>query len=965
MAAPKACSPYAKRRFIRSHEEESQVLTGYIKSIAELRRNVNPGDNYIPEMSRRATDRVRAMLAIPMENVINWLADEGALSIKKLKSGEEVLMTVDGNPQDIGEWNAAMKVYFDGQAGGIRQLADNFVMASQAGEGALVQGVELAKQLAWMGNLGEVILGYDQGLGRGLLAQKYAKKGFSPDELVEKINKQRQTRMDVAASENAADYSDKIGDIIARLNDPARAKGAMDDLYELAEQVKFMNSPMNIVKGTTGLKLAGGVWSEYLINSLLSNPATWAANAAGALWTPIRAGSQLFGAGMMRVAAAGGIGDQQLARGVWEMSVAQLMAMKSSMMDAAIMGWQALETGRSVYWDDASIGNTRSISGANLNVGLDKLGMGPAPDGLKETFDWVGRFIRIPSRILTGTDEFAKILAQRGEVAQRAVKRALDDGIDLSDKDLMASYLEAEAKAAFELGPETRFGTAGYGRLRETYDSASTMQEGFGGRSISRVGDEATFQERTGTAATAAAGKINQLLDNPVGQVLRPFMPFVRTPMNIIGQGIGQTTPLGPLTTLARSAGRNKLSPTGIILDMQQQMLKSPTETARISGQIALMTATGATLVGLATTGRMTGGGPSRYAQDKGAQARLRQQVWEENNTKYSIDIGGGNVLPIDRFPEPAATLMRIAADLGAASAYMNQEERDEAFGTYVAVSVTGLYNSSALTGMDRLFRMLRDPSSFDQELAKNIQYWVATQTPMGGAMSYLNKQVDPYERAYETTNTKFLLNFEDIFGKGILGKVAERFPGGSSARPVAVDQLYGKPVPLTPGVGPGGLNPVGDAIPFLPRKGVENAAWQAVWDITGSWSDYKPSSVELTLAEQQQLNALMGTLEINGRTLHQSILQLRNQPEVDLMIRARGLAAPETGTGAAQELNKLRTQYGKAAYARLWRSSVSLQQRAALTKEEKTLKRSNNLEAASTVSQQLNNLLKLAEMEQ
>ena len=179
MAAPKACSPYAKRRFIRSHEEESQVLTGYIKSIAELRRNVNPGDNYIPEMSRRATDRVRAMLAIPMENVINWLADEGALSIKKLKSGEEVLMTVDGNPQDIGEWNAAMKVYFDGQAGGIRQLADNFVMASQAGEGALVQGVELAKQLAWMGNLGEVILGYDQGLGRGLLAQKYAKKGLS------------------------------------------------------------------------------------------------------------------------------------------------------------------------------------------------------------------------------------------------------------------------------------------------------------------------------------------------------------------------------------------------------------------------------------------------------------------------------------------------------------------------------------------------------------------------------------------------------------------------------------------------------------------------------------------------------------------------------------------------------------------------------------------------------------------
>mgnify|MGYP003110071578 CR=1 FL=1 len=959
--APKACSPYAKRRFIRSIKEESEVLGGYIENLAMLERNVNPGKGYVGEMYDRATQRVNAMLAIPMENVIGWLADQGALNIKTLKSGEQVLMNVKGDPQDLGEWTAAMQTYLQGQAGGIRQLADNFIVAAQTGQGAVVQGLELAKQLAWMGNLGEVILGYDQSLGRGLLAKKYAQNGFSPQELAEKIAKNRADRARVNASEAGAQYSDKIGDILDRLNNPSTKNGALDDLYELAEQVKFMNNPMNIIKGTTGLKMAGGVWTEYFINGMLSNPATWAANAAGVLWAPLRMGAQVFGAGMMRAAAAAGVGDQQLARGVWEMSMAQVMSIQSSLRDAALMGWQALETGRSVYWDDASLNSTRSISGQNLNTALNKIGRDPVGEGVYETVDWVGRFIRIPSRILTGTDEFAKIIAQRGEVAQRAIKRALDDGVDMNNKELVKNYLEAEAKMAFEIGPQTRFGNANLGKLRTIYDNASTQQQGFGGRSISRAGDEATFQERTGTAATQVSSMIGNVLDNPVGQLMRPFLPFVRTPMNIIGQGVMQATPVGPIKDLLVSAGTNRLSPTGIVIDMQQKMLQSPTETARISGQIALMTATMGTLTTMAATGQMTGGGPDRWGGDRGPQARLRQQVWEENNEKYSIKINDDIVLPIEKFPEPVATLMRIAADVGAASAYMTQEEKDNAFMTLVAVSATGLYNSSALTGFDRLFAMLRDEADFDTKMAGNVQYWFATQTPMAGMMSYLNKQVDPYARAYQTTNTKYLLNFEELFGRGILGKVADRFPGGSDVKPVQVDQLYGEPVPITPGVGPEGMNPLGDAIPFLPRKGPKDAAWQAVWEMAGSWSDYSPNTVELTVGEQQKLNAIMGKLRIRGKTLSQAIMELRRRPEVETMVTQRGLAAPAAESGAARELAKLRTTYGKAALAAMMRDNVDLQRRAALTGQLKEEQRSNNMQAAESTSQQLRQLLEIA----
>ena len=958
---PKACSPYAKRRFIRTIAEESEIQAGYIQSVAELKGRNTDTNGSIAGMYSRSAQYLEGMLPQSMDSIIGYLADQGALSIKTLKNGDQVIINKKGDPQEISEYAAAMKVYLQGQAGGIRQLASNFIISAQTGEGAVIQGLELAKQLSVMGNLGESIVGYDQGFGRALMAQKFAKNGFSPQEIADRIAKSRQDRTIAAAAENAAEYSDKIGDILERLNNPSLKDDALNDLYELAEQVKFMNDPINIVKGTTGLKLVGNAWTEFFINGMLSSPSTWATNAAGVLWAPIRMGSQVFGAGMMRMAAAAGVGpfDERTARGVWEMSLAQLASLKTSMQDAALMGWQALETGRSVYWDDSGITSTRSISGANVNEGLSKINRDPLSEGWYETVDWIGRFIRIPSRILTGTDEFAKIIAQRGEVAQRAIKRALDDGVDMNDTEIIRNYLEAEAKMAFEVGPGTRFGEARYGKLKDIYDKQSaTRDPSFGGRTISRVGDEATFQERTGTAATSVSNWLNGLLQSPYGSVLRPFVPFVRTPMNILYQGLAEATPLGPLAQILKSG----TSPEGVVFDINRKLLNSPTETARVSGQIALMTATLGTLTTMAAMGQMTGGGPDRWAKDRGAQARIRQRVWEQNNQKYSMTLGNGYVLPFDKFPEPAATLMRIAADLGSAHAYMTDEEKDEAFGAFVGVSLTGLYNSSALTGFDRLFRIFRDEASVDQYLAENVQYYISTQTPFGGMMGYLNKQVDPYERAYQTTNTKFLMNFEDVFGTGILSKVANRFPGGSSLKPVQIDQLYGEPVPITPGVGPSGMNPLGDAIPFLPRKGPKDAAWQAVWEMAGSWQDYNPKSViELTTAEQQALNKIMGKLVINGKTLSQAVMALRNTPEVDQLVRQRGLASPDTRTGVAQQLSKLRSTYGRAALAKMLRSDVGMQRRAALTRQLKENKNANNMEAAKTTSQELNQLLELA----
>ena len=104
-----------------------------------------------------------------------------------------------------------------------------------------------------------------------------------------------------------------------------------------------------------------------------------------------------------------------------------------------------------------------------------------------------------------------------------------------------------------------------------------------------------------------------------------------------------------------------------------------------------------------------------------------------------------------------------------------------------------------------------------------------------------------------------------------------------------------------------------------------------------------------------------MGKLVINGKTLEQAILDLRRQPEVELLVSQRGLASPDTQSGVARKLAQLRTLYGKAALAQITGGSVDLQRRTALTKQLKEQKLSNNMQGARSTSQQLDQLLKIA----
>ena len=125
------------------------------------------------------------------------------------------------------------------------------------------------------------------------------------------------------------------------------------------------------------------------------------------------------------------------------------------------------------------------------------------------------------------------------------------------------------------------------------------------------------------------------------------MVPFVKTPLNILRQGIKETTLIGPLLHVGGAVKNNILSPHGVILDLQKRMLNNPADTARITGQITLMTAVGAWMYSQAMSGNITGGGPERFMD--GQNKRVAQTAWERNNVPYSFKAGNQSI-PFTRF---------------------------------------------------------------------------------------------------------------------------------------------------------------------------------------------------------------------------------------------------------------------------------------------------------------------------
>ena len=931
--ATRACPPNPAPSFIRESDEEAAILGDALRAQEAKGRNVEKRAGHDKKYFRWAASQLENMLPMNTQQVQQWMLDQGWIKLDK--EGNFINNAMKGGYE--GRVSAVLKDYLASRAGGIKQRADNFLMKVKAGEEATIEGITLAKELRNYGRIGESILGFDQSYGRSMRAQMLRK---NPDyqDLVE-LNDPSKIADDVVdgrALQEAQEQSDLLTNIAKMLNDPEQSAQGVAMLTEVAEMIRFIDDPVAISKASLGVNYVNDLWREWFMNGLLSSPDTWIANAAGALWVPMRAFGQLGGAAMMRVVSPAE------GRIVWAQSVAQLAEMKASLGDAMTIAWNGFKTNRFMYADpEGKIQQMITAQNARKLAASQGVEM---PDAVADVIGKAGYVLNRPGRILMATDEFAKHIALRGEVANRAVRKAVESGIDVQDTKALQDFVQGEIRKAFILDPQaTGDGGASKWFYSPAYDKGSVL--GGSRKAISTVAREGTFQEKN----RLASGVDNLLAMAPV---LKPLLPFVKTPLNIINQGIRETTLVGPALHVMGAAKNNPLNPAGMVMDLQRRLMADPAETARITGQIAFMS----TVVGSFFMAETTGGGPDRWVS--GNSARRAQQAWLKNNIPYAWKIGDQWV-PFNRFPEPVATLMRMTADVKMAAAYLSTEERDDMIGTLVGVGSAGLYSSSMLQGIDDIVSVMRDPGGWDRKMGATVQNWMATQTPLAGMMSFVDRIDDPYRSAYQAPSfTSFFTNWEDTFGYGVLGKVADRFPGVGQ-RPLQIDQIGGAPVPIYPGVGPGGINPALNNVPLMPRSAPSDAAWQAVFDMTGGWSDYKPDGgLELTPAEQQEVNQRMGTMKIGGKTLAQRILELRARPSTEAYVQNKGLGETGVGTAIKRELDRLKRQYGKAAVIQIMNGNVSITQRAALAREKKQLLRKNDVSGARNRQQLIDQLL-------
>jgi hypothetical protein len=277
-----------------------------------------------------------------------------------------------------------------------------------------------------------------------------------------------------------------------------------------------------------------------------------------------------------------------------------------------------------------------------------------------------------------------------------------------------------------------------------------------------------------------------------------------------------------------------------------------------------------------------------------------------------------------------------------------------------VSLGAAGLFDASFLKGIDNLLRIGRstgDGAAFDFELGRGVQNYIATQTPFGGLLAFADRVVDPYKSAYEGATFTEMLKFGEIeLGRGFLGKLVNKIPGVGDT-PMLIDQITGQPVPIVPGTGPNGLNPLNQAIPFMPRNSPADEVWKAVMDIDGSYTEKSfGSDFKLTAQEQQVFNRTMAGLVINGQTLQQRILEFRNRPEVDEFVRKNGVTL--NSAQIQKEFRNIFIEYSEKTKIEMIKNVPNLFERQSLVNARKAAEGLGEVEQVREIDEQIEGLI-------
>lgn len=971
MAKP-LCFAVQDPAIIRSTPENNQGGT-YFKYLQKVRDKLQTDNRKVRPIESMKEDYEAAARhfigAKSPEELTDFLQQQGLVVDKEGVSA----LGQGQNVGDVAKYGYATRAYLEATGGGLDQMAKNLEGLKMNGDSTMAAELAYLNQWQHIEGLMSFAMEVDLKAGREVFARRwlnsksvdnYAKKrGLSKNEASKEM-------LDASASVTA-----RIRDGL-NSGDRARIQEAKDLIGQHVRLVR--NNGGNPVKAAAAAAntahLGSMIWTTA-INGMLSSPATWVVNSTNLIYAMAR---PMF-AYLPAKTWASLTGDADASKAALQASI-MVQQTGQAFMDGFQLAWQSARQGKSLYGANADYEllmngginpqNVNELLAKNKTLkSLDIQAQVEEGSNMWNLIKLGGDFINVPSRIVQATDDWTKHIVIRQQVAKMAIEEQLKD-VNLQDLSSNREMIEAALKRQNEKAFGKNGGLAAYNP--EAPDMLSQWQFDRAYEHHLQIKDAAeyvTFQQDN-----PLARGVEQLLQR--APYLRPFFPFVRTPTNILAQGLADSTPAGAFMKgmgLLKDEGFNPiLGFKRIQQEIIENKAKDPEAFYTYMGQVAVgSVAIGAIYQGV-MSGSITGGGPYRWAD--AADQYDSQIAWEramaaQGKIPYSIKIGDQN-FSFERFPEPFAMMLRIAADVGEYSSYMTQQEQDASMAVLAGIFATGLYNASFLTGVENFAEAMLDDDSEGTKKLKMAQGYAETFTPFGGLLKFARTQTNPYRVETARGATSFnddpgMALMEDILGTGLFARIAARIPGfGGNA--AIVDQVTGQKVLSHPGMGPNGMNPLQIAAPILPRGIQGDEVWDRIWKIRGRWNQQTISNVRLNPYEQQRYNELMGEVKLGGRTLEQAIMDFSRRRDVQEHMESKATfnrKAVKVGkrTEIESEFDKIVQRYGSAAEQLLVGENPDVAARQRLDLQIEALIQRGDAEGARAGREELKGLERLA----
>ncbi len=448
----------------------------------------------------------------------------------------------------------------------------------------------------------------------------------------------------------------------------------VDDFEHIADFYMALRDPrskMEFIRRGVGKGM--DVITEVWINSILSNPVTHSVNIAGnASFMMLRTAETALAAGIGRLRSAV-TGNKNRVRS--REALAQLEGMRRGLGDATLLMGRVMVT--ELPGDVGSkidVRNTRAI-GTTGDV-REIAGMIRDGNMVAGAINTYGVAMRLPGRFLLAEDEFFKTLGYRMALHQEAIVESgnLYDQMIASGKTVEeATRKAAELEASIIDNPPSDI-------IRTAKDAARQM----------------TFQEDLG----GIMGGLQGMASHPIAKL---FVPFFKTPTNIMAQVAQRSSVLAPI-----------LSPT-----IRRQLMAGGREAdmalAKMASGSAIMGGFAYASMGIDDPNEDTiivGKGPQNR---EARQAMMRKgiQPYSINRKIYNEDgtwTGKYHSVTFSRF-DPISGLLAMSADF----AYYAQYEDDQATLDVLAMHAAASAANYAvempfLQGVQELTAIFRDP---------------------------------------------------------------------------------------------------------------------------------------------------------------------------------------------------------------------------------------------------------------